>query len=367
VPDYRDGRDKPGHDQQGTATSFAPVTDMGDKVADPVAEKMSQMIRGYWVSQIVGTLAQLEIPDRLANGPLSFDELAKQIGCDPEATYRLLRASASVDVVSATTDGRFGLTPLGKTLRSNVPGSMRESAIALTAASHWLPWGRLVEAVRQGVRQTPATLGRELFEFYAENPDEGSAFTGAMSNLSAAVAEEVAQVLDASTAKHVVDVGGASGSIIAPLLERNPALHGTILELAHVVPRARATLAELGLSSRCRVMEGDFFKAVPRADIHILKWIIHDWDDEQSVRILSNCARALERNGRVILIERVLPEDERPSYPALADLNMLVLLPGRERTTKQYAKLFEAAGLRLVRVSETASAMQIIEASALSL
>ncbi len=337
---------------------------MVDKVTDPVAGKMFQMIRGYWVSQIVGTLAQLEIPDRLASGPLSFDELAKKIECDPEATYRLLRASASIDVVSTVADGRFGLTLLGEMLRSKVPGSMRESAIALTAPGHWLPWGRLVEAVRQGVRQTPAALGRELFEFYGENPDEGSAFTGAMSNASAAVAEEVARALDTSTADHVVDVGGASGTIIAALLERNPTLRGTILELAHVAPRARAAVAELGLSSRCQVLQGDFFKSVPRADIHILKWIIHDWDDVQSVRILSNCARALERNGRVILIERVLPEDERPSHAALADLNMLVLLPGRERTAKHYGKLFEAAGLRLNRVTETASAIQIIEASA---
>jgi SAM-dependent methyltransferase len=335
-------------------------------VIDPAAEKMFQMNTGYWVSQIVGTLAQLKIPDRLANGPLSSDELAKEIACDPEATYRLLRASASIDVVSVMNDGRFGLTPLGEILRSNVPGSMRESAIALTAPGHWLPWGRLVEAVRQGVRQTPATLGRELFEFYAENPDEGSAFTGAMCNVSAAVAEELAQALDTSTAKHVVDVGGASGTIIAALLKRNPALHGTILELSHVVPRARAAVAELGFSSRCKVLEGDFFKAVPQADIHILKYIIHNWDDEQSVRILSNCARALRRNGRVILVERVLPEDGRPSYAPLADLNMLVLLPGRERTAKQYAKLFEAAGLRLDRVIETASAMQVVEASAVS-
>jgi Dimerisation domain len=161
-------------------------------VSDLDAEKMFQMIRGYRVSQIVGALAELEIPDRLAHGPLSSDELAKEIGCDPEATHRLLRASASVDVVSAIPDGRFGLAPLGEKLRSNVPGSMRESAIALTKSGHWLPWGRLVESVRQGVRQTPATLGRELFEFYAENPEEGSAFTGAMSNLSKAVAEEVA-------------------------------------------------------------------------------------------------------------------------------------------------------------------------------
>lgn len=333
-------------------------------MTDPDTETMFQMIRGYRISQVVGTLAELEIPDHLADGPLSPSELAHKIGCDPEAVYRLLRAAAGLDVVSAMSDGRFGMAPLGATLRSNVSGSMREVAIALTAPSHWLPWGRLADAVRQGARQTPATLGRELFEFYAENPDEGTAFTAAMSNLSMAIAEEVAGVLDTSAAKHAVDVGGASGAIIAALLRRNPALHGTILELAHVMPQARAAVAELGLSSRCRVLEGDFFRAVPEADIHILKLIIHDWDDEQSVHILSNCARALRSNGRVILIERVIPDDQRPSHAPLDDLNMLVLLPGRERTARQYAKLFEAAGLRLDRIIDTALAMQVLEASA---
>jgi hypothetical protein len=321
------------------------------------------MITGYWVSQIVGTLACLKIPDHLANGPLTYDELAKEAGCDSEATYRLLRAAASIDLVSATTDGRFDLAPLGQRLRSKVPGSMRESAVALTAPGHWLPWGRLAEAVRHGLRQTPAALGRELFEFYAENPDEGSAFTGAMANVSRVVAEDVADMLDTSGAEHVVDVGGASGTIVAALLERNPALRGTILELRHVVRHARTTLGELGLSSRCKVVEGDFFESVPRADIHILKQIIHDWDDEQSVRILSNCASALRGKGRVVLVERVLPEDGSPSFAPLADLNMLVLLPGRERTGKQYGTLLEAAGLRLDRIVDTPSAMQIIEAS----
>jgi len=334
---------------------------MGKSMFDPITEQMLGLIRGYWVSQIVGTLAELKIPDRLANGALRHDELAKEIGCDCQATYRLLRASASVGVISAKSDGRFGLTPLGEKLRSNVPGSMRDIAVAVTAPGHWLSWGRLAEAVRSGKRQTPATLGRELFQYYAENPHEGSAFTGAMSNLSTMIAGDLARVLDTSTAEHVVDIGGASGAIIAALLESNPALRGTILELADVVPRARTALAERGLSSRCQVVEGDFFKAVPPADIHILKQIIHDWDDEQSVRILSNCAHSLRRNGRVILIEYVLPEDGRFSYAPLMDLNMLVLLPGCERTAEQYSELFNAAGLRLNRLIETASPMHVIE------
>src|SRR5260370_1183563 len=252
---------------------------------DPVTEQMFGMIRGYWVSQIVGTLAKLKIPDRLANGALRNDELAKEIGCDSRATYRLLRASASVGVISAMGDGRFGLTPLGEKLRSDVPDSMRDIAVAVTAPGHWLSWGRLAEAVRSCERHTPATLGRELFQYYADNPDEGSAFTGAMSNMSTMIAEDVARVLDTSAAEHVVDIGGASGAIIAALLDINPGLHVTILELAEVLPRARTALAERRLSSRCQVVEGDFFNAVPQADIHILKLIIHDLDDGQSVRI----------------------------------------------------------------------------------
>jgi SAM-dependent methyltransferase len=332
-------------------------------VADLAAAQLLQMIKGYWVSQIVGTLAQLEIADQLAQGPLDCDVLANGIGCEPKATYRLLRASANVGLVSALPDGRFGLTPLGELLRSNVPGSMRDSAIVFTAPGHWLPWGRLAEAVRHGERQTVAALGQELFDYYATNPCEGSAFTGTMATHSDPIAEELAQTLDTSAVTHVVDIGGASGTIIGALLEANAALLGTILERADVVPRAEAALAERGLSSRCRVIEGDFFKSVPEADLFILKYIVHDWDDQQSVKLLSNCARALRPNGRVILIEWVMPEHGKPSAAALSDLNMLVLLPGRERTASEFAELFRASGLQLDRISGIASSMHMIEAS----
>ena len=332
-------------------------------VADLGAAQLSQMIKGYWVSQIVGTLARLEIADHLAHGALNYDVLAEGIGCDPNATYRLLRASADVGLVAVLSDGQFYLTPLGELLRSNVPGSMRNPAIALTAPGHWLPWGRLAEAVRHGERQTVAALGHELFDYYVANPSEGSAFTGTMANHSDAIAREIAQALDTSAVTHVVDVGGASGTIIGALLEANAALLGTILERADVVPRAEAVLAQRGLSSRCRVVEGDFFESVPEADLFILKSIVHDWDDQQSIKILRNCARALRPNGRVILIEWVVPEHGKPGAAALSDLNMLVLLPGRERTASQFEELFRASGLRIDRIAGIASSMQVIEAS----
>jgi SAM-dependent methyltransferase len=332
-------------------------------VADLGAEQLSQMIKGYWVSQIVGTVAQLEIADHLAHGPLDYDVLAEGIGCEPKATYRLLRASEEVGLVSVLPAGRFSLTPLGELLRSNVPGSMRSPAVALTAPGHWLPWGRLAEAVRHGERQTVAALGKELFDYYAVNPSEGSAFTSAMANHSDAIAKEIAQTLDTSAVTHVVDIGGASGTIIGALLEANAGLLGTILERAEVVPRAKAALAQRGLSSRCRVIKGDFFETVPEADLYILKSIVHDWDDQQSIKILCNCARALRPNGRVILIEWVVPEHGKPGAAALSDLNMLVLLPGRERTASQFDQLFRASGLRLDRITRTLSYMKLIEGS----
>jgi SAM-dependent methyltransferase len=241
---------------------------------------------------------------------------------------------------------------------------MRDSAIALTAAGHWLPWGRLSDAVRGGRCQTLETLGAELFQYYSDHPAEGRAFTRAMSSSSEEVADEVAATLDTSWANRVVDVGGASGALIAAILLRNPLLEGTILERPDVVPQARAAVAERGLSSRCRVISGNFFVSVPEADVHVLKYIIHDWDDEQSVLILSNCARALRPKGRVVLVELVVPEDDRPSWAPLMDLNMLAMLPGRERTAREYCDLLGRAGLRLDRITPTVSRFSVIEASA---
>jgi SAM-dependent methyltransferase len=323
---------------------------------------MSAMIRGYWISQVVGTLAKLAIADQLAAGPRSVDDLASRIGCDPEATARLLRAASALGLVSKTQEDRFVLTDLGELL-ADIPGSLRDSAIALTAPGHWLPWGRLADAVRSG--EAPSVLRGELFHYYAEHPAEGRAFTGAMSASSSFIADEIARALDISFARVVVDVGGASGIIIGALIARNPDLEGILLERPDVVPRARAAIAGSGLSQRCSVVAGDFFQEVPRADVYILKYIIHDWDDEQSTKILGNCARRLRKGGRVVLIERIFEEGETFRDSALMDLNMLVLLPGRERSESQYGELLNRAGLRLDRIVRTSSPFNIIEASAL--
>ncbi len=235
----------------------------------PPAEAMFRMITGFWVSQIIGVAAKLGIAEHLHDGPQSADDLARLTGTDPGALFRVLRAAASLGVFQLSADNRFSLTPLGETLRSGVPGSMREMAIMQTSKGHWLPWGRLDDAVRTGTPQAVATLQCELFEHYAKSPEEAAAFTGAMGNLSAIVASEVAAHVDTAGLTRAVDVGGAEGTLIAALLGKNPSLKGVVFDLPHVTASATAKLAGQGLLDRCEVVAGDFFKSVPPGDLYV--------------------------------------------------------------------------------------------------
>ncbi len=327
----------------------------------PPPETMLRMITGFWVSQIIGVAAKLGVAEHMTDGPKSAEDLARLTGAHAGALYRVLRAAASLGVFQLSADHRFSLTPLGETLRSDVPGSMREMAIMQTAKGHWLPWGRLEDAVRTGQPQAVATLQGELFEHYAKSPEEAAAFTAAMGNLSALVASEVAAHVDTAGLTRAVDVGGAEGTLIAALLGKNPALQGVVFDLPHVTASATAKLGAQGLLGRCQVIAGDFFTSLPEADLYVLKQILHDWNDEQAATILRNCARAMTARGRIAIVEMVIPDDGSPSMAQLMDVNMLALLPGRERTQAEYVGLLEGAGLRFVRLLPTHSPFQIIE------
>ena len=329
----------------------------------PPAQLMFGMITGFWVSQIIGVAARLNIAEHLRDGAKSAQELARLAGAEPSALYRVLRAAASIGVFQLGADDRFSLTPLGETLRSGIPGSMREMAIMQTSKGHWLPWGKLEDAVRTGQAQAVATLGCELFEHYATSPEEAAAFSGAMGNLSALVASEVAAHVDTSGLTRAVDIGGAEGTLIAALLVKNPSLAGIVFDLPHVTATAEAKLAAQGLLGRCTVVAGDFFKSVPSADLYVLKQILHDWNDEQAATILRNCASSMTSRGRVAIVEMVIPDDRSATPAQLMDVNMLAILPGRERTQAEYTALLADAGLRFERLVPTHSPFQILEAT----
>ncbi len=331
-----------------------------DEMSPP--QRMLQMITGYWATQVVGAVASLSVVDAMGRGVHEPGELARACGADPSAMLRLLRAGATLGLFACSGSGGYRATPLGETLGS-APGSMRGMAIAQAAPGHWLPWGRFIDAVRTGTRQTPAALGAEIFEYYGTHAEEAAAFTSAMEGLSTLVAREVAENLDMREASRVVDLGGAMGTLVAAVLGANPHLTGVLVDLPHVVPAARSAL--VGLGDRCEVVAGDFFQSVPEADLYLLKQILHDWDDARCATILANCARGMRPGGRVVLVEQIIPDDGRPSPATLMDLNMMVMLTGRERTLAEYSSLIEGAGLRVLRVLQTRSPFSLVEAGRL--
>ena len=328
-------------------------------VPPPVA--MMQLTMGMWVAQIVSAVAQLGFADRMADGLQTADEIAFASGANPNATNRLLRAAANLGVVKETAPRHFVLTPLGATLRSNVPGSMRDFVIAETAPGHWLPWGRLADAIRTGRSQTQETLGASPWEYYAKNHEERLSFARAMSNLSALAAEDVVRVYDAGNSRTVVDVGGSQGVLLRGLL-RNSNARGVLFDRPEVIEESRSVIAADPLADRIELVGGDFFAEVPKADLYVLKSVLHDWPDAKCVEILKTIRRAAEPDARVVIVEMLVPETPSPSPVLFLDLNMLVMLDGRERTAGEYGDLLRAAGFAIARVIPTEGMFGVIEA-----
>jgi len=326
-------------------------------------EQMMQMLTGAWITQIAGAVATYSIADHLAKGPATAEQIAALEDIDPNAAFRLLRACASLGLT--TFDGRtFSTTSLLGTLRTNVPGSLRSLAIAWSAPGHWLSWGKMLDVVRTGERQTVPALGAEIWDYYAQRPEEGAAFTNAIHGFTSGVAQEVARVVDTATAKLAVDIGGASGTLVHSLLMANSQLHGIVLDLPEVAPSATAAALALGLVKRCSALGGDFFTDVPEADIYLLKHILHGWNDAEAVRILKRCRQAMRPGGRVIVIEMLLGEIGEPGLGPLMDLNMMVMVTGRERTLAEYCGLLKDAGLRFSKSTPIRSPIAVIEAVA---
>jgi O-methyltransferase domain len=333
------------------------------EATDKDFEQMMQMLTGFWVTQIAGAVATYSIADHLAKGPATAEEISKMAGIDSIAAFRLLRACGSLGLV--TFDGvTFSATRLLVTLRTDVLGSLRRYAITYTGPGHWLSWGRFLDAVRTGESQFAPALGAKMWDYYVQRPEEGAAFTHAMHGFTSGIAQEVAQMVDTSTAKLVADIGGASGTLVHSLLMANSQLYGIVLDLPDVVPSAIAAASALGLAERSKALGGDFFTFVPEADIYLLKQVLHDWNDEEAVRILQRCREAMRSGGRVIVIEMLLGEIDEPGFAPLMDLNMMVMQTGRERTLAEYDSLLKAAGLRLSKSTPIRSPMSIVEAVA---
>jgi SAM-dependent methyltransferase len=320
----------------------------------PARLLLFQLITGHYVSHAIYVAAKLGVPDLLAQGPRPSSELAEATGTQAPALNRVLRLLASAGVLAEGEDSRFALTPTGEYLRTDVPGSSRDTAL-LFAAPALRTWDGLLYSVQTGRSACEHVLGMDPFRYFAEHPEEAATFNRAMTAVSTQVAAAVAAAYDFSQFAKLVDVGGGHGVLLTTILKAYPAVRGVLFELSPVAEGAKKMVDAAGLASRCEVVGGDFFREISAgADAYIVKSVIHDWDDERAVTILRNCRRAIAPAGKLLLVEAVLParvgRSLRDQIIVGSDVNMLVNTTGRERTDAEYRALVGAAGFRLTRI-----------------
>jgi hypothetical protein len=327
----------------------------------PPQTQLGRMITGYWTSQAIYAAAKFGIADLLTDGSKSADELARATGTKSDLLYRLLRALASVGVFAEQEGKRFALTPLAELLRSDVAHSQRSMALMM-GEDQYRAWGNLADTLLTGDNAYEKIVGKPIFDHLAEHPEKARIFDAAMTGIHG---RETAAILDAynfSEINVIADIGGGNGSKITAILQKHPEMRGILFDLPHVVQRARPSIEAAGLIDRCQLIGGDFFQAAPQgADAYVMRHIIHDWDDEQSLTILSNCHAVMSPGNKLLLVESVIPPGNEPFMGKFLDLTMMLIPGGKERTEEEYRELYHRAGFDLTQIVPTSTEVSVIE------
>jgi hypothetical protein len=327
----------------------------------PANAILMQMLFGAQMQRSICVAAKLGIADLLTE-PKTATELAAETNTHAPSVYRLLRTLASMGIFTENAAGKFELTPLAALLREDAPNSMRDFTIMMGEDWIWRAWGELMYSVKTGGVAHDKIQGMNSFEFFAQNEEAGRVFNRAMTNLSLSVIPAVVEAYDFSGIGKLVDIAGGHGLLLTGILKANPQVQGILFDLLFVIEGAGEWLEKEGIRHRVELAAGDFFQTVPAgADAYMMKHIIHDWDDEHSINILRSIHSAMNINGKVLIIEMVIPEGNEPSPSKALDILMLVMEGGKERTKDEYRGLLEASGFRLTRIIPTKSPYSVIE------
>jgi hypothetical protein len=324
-------------------------------------EKLAHLMSGYWYTQAIYVAAELRLADHLADAPRTVEELARPTGTHARSLYRLLRALASVGIFAEDEQHRFSVTPMAECLRSDSPQSLRAMAI-MRGTFQYEAWGRLLCSIRTGRSAFETIHGTPIFEYLSQHPEQGKLFDAAMTGVHGRETAAMLDAFDFTGIGTLADIGGGNGSVLTAVLQRYPAMRGVLFDLPAVTDRARTNIDAAGLSDRCTIVAGNFFEDdLPAADAYLMRHIIHDWTDEQSIAILRNCRKAMTERGRLLVVEGVVPTGNEPSVSKFFDLAMMVIPGGLERTEAEYRELFRAAGMRLTRIVPTKMWISVLE------
>jgi orsellinic acid C2-O-methyltransferase len=334
--------------------------------ATDLASRMWRMVTSNWMTQAIYVAAELRLADLLADAPKTSQELAGATGTHAPSLQRLLRALVTLEICKEREDGSFELTPLGALLRSDAADSMR-TWVLYAGGQQWPLWGHLLDSIKTGKTARELMTGEGLFENVERDPAAAVLFNQAMVQMTRRISQGVVRSYDYSRFQTIIDVGGGYGELLAAILQANPGTRGVLFDLPNARETGLSHIASMGLAERCEIVTGSFFESIPSdGDAYILKHIIHDWTDEQCKGILDNCRRVMEADGKLLVIERIIPNRVEPSVThqliLRADLNMLIGTGGRERTESEFHTLLSSAGFRLNRVIEIGQSYNIIEA-----
>ncbi|HLL33506.1 methyltransferase [Streptomyces sp.] len=327
---------------------------------DQHQEVLSHLIFGTLRAQVFRAAGQLRLADHLAKEPLTSAELAAKADLHEPSLRRLLLALETMDVVTLLDGEKYELTSLGQRLREDVPDSVRDLVLCYNGQATWHCWSDLADIVRTGVNTFERVDKKNYFEYLKEDPEEYALFNGAMADDSRNSAESIANGFDFSRFGTVMDVGGGNGTLISNIAAAHQGVQGIVFDLPTAVDTAEKHFRSNGVEDRCRAIGGDVFTEVPGgADAYVMKSFLHDWDDEHVTTILTNIRKVIGENGRVLVVEPLLPDNAHdvPSFFGIvtSDLDLLAATQGKIRTTDDFRRLFRATGFELTEVTPLGS------------
>ena len=328
------------------------------------AQRLMDMAIAHWAAELMLQAAEMGLADKFAGDePRTAAELAAEYGMRHRELYRYLRSLTGLGLLASAGSDSFRLTDLGAALRTGAPGAARSAVIALVGDMVKPAWKAFDHGLFTGDPGFEKAHGMGLFEYCQANPGMAQLFSETMVGFPGREPPAVAEAYDFSGIGSLVDVGGASGNMLGHVLSRHPNVRGVLYDLPHVVVDAPPLLATFGIEDRVTIESGSFFDSVPAGhDAYLLSHIVHDWDDGENATILRNVREAMKPDGKLLIVEMVLPETDEPHMGKMLDMMMLLVPGGEERTPSEYAALLEPNGFRVTQVVPTASAVSVVEA-----
>jgi len=349
-----------------TLLSFLPIYSTQfttDNTGKKEKIKIMELASAFILSRAIHIAAEIKIADHMINGPQSIQKLAQKTDMNKDALYRLLRLLASYDIFSHDDHNNFSLTLLAQQLVSTDSNSLWPWITYHNDINRWLAYGDMKYSIKTGKPSFDHIFGKGYFDFLTENPLLAQQFDEGMQNISAQENEYIVHSYDFSHYSTIVDIGGGEGGLLAEIITNNLAQNGILFDLIHVENSATQYFNELNLQNNINfVASTGFFDPIPQnADIYILKRILHDWSDQDCIKILKNCHHAMQQNSRLLIIEAIVPQENVRDFSKDIDIAMMILFGGKERTQAEWKTLIEQADLQLINIYTTPSMLSIIE------